>query len=80
MATSIQLCTVASHGVNSANEKLVDGDNPPSTKKSLSTHIVITITVTIYFINPSRKLKLSFDRTTKNIIILNHEPPAHTHS
>ena len=25
------------------------------------------ITITIYFINPSRKLKLSFDHTTKNI-------------
>ena len=37
-------------------------------------------TITIYFINPSGKLKLSFDRTTKNIIILNHEPYAHTHS
>ena len=40
---------------------------------------VITIT-TIYFINPSGKLKLSFDRTTKNIIVLNHEPHAHTHT
>ena len=39
----------------------------------------LTITITIYFINPSGKLKLSFDRTTKNII-LNHEPHAHTHS
>ena len=43
--------------------------------------IIVTITtITTYFINPSRKLKLSFDRTTKNIIILNHEPHAHTHS
>ena len=43
--------------------------------------ITITIiTITIYFINPRGKLKLSFDRTTKNIIILNHEPHAHTHS
>ena len=25
------------------------------------------VTITIYFINPSGKLKLSFDRTTKNI-------------
>ena len=37
-------------------------------------------TKTIYFINPSGKLKLSFDRTTKNIIILNHEPHAQTHT
>ena len=29
--------------------------------------MVSVITVTIYFINPSGKLKLSFDRTTKNI-------------
>ena len=29
--------------------------------------LVITVTITIYFINPSGKLKLSFDRTTKNI-------------
>ena len=28
---------------------------------------VIRITITIYVINPSGKLKLSFDRTTKNI-------------
>ena len=44
---------------------------------------MLTITITIYFINPSGKLKLSFDRTTKNIIIsiiLSHEPHAHTHS
>ena len=33
----------------------------------------LTITITIYCINPSGKLKLSFDRTTKNIIILNHK-------
>ena len=32
-----------------------------------SPKITKTITVTIYFINPSGKLKLSFDRTTKNI-------------
>ena len=30
-------------------------------------------TTTIYFINPSGKLKLSFDHTTKNIIMLNNE-------
>ena len=47
---------------------------------TMSIIIIITITIAIYFINPSRKLKLSFDRTTKNIIILNHEPHAHTHS
>ena len=30
--------------------------------------VTVTITtITIYFINPSGKLKLSFDRTTKNI-------------
>ena len=43
----------------------------------------VTITITIYFINPSGKLKLSFDRShnEKHIsIILNHEPHAHTHS
>ena len=28
----------------------------------------VTITITIYFINPSGKLKLSFDRTTKNYL------------
>ena len=27
----------------------------------------ITLTITIYFLHPSGKLKLSFDRTTKNI-------------
>ena len=27
----------------------------------------LLLTITIYFINPSGKLKLSFDRTTKNI-------------
>ena len=27
----------------------------------------VTITITNYFINPNGKLKLSFDRTTKNI-------------
>ena len=33
----------------------------------------VTITITIYFINPSGKLKLSFDCTTKNISqIMNH--------
>ena len=38
-------------------------------------------TITIYFINPRGKLKLSFDRTTKNIsIIISHEPDADTHS
>ena len=26
-----------------------------------------TVTITIYFINPSGKLKLSFNRTTKNL-------------
>ena len=32
-------------------------------------YLGVTITtVTIYFINPSGKLKLSFDRTTKNIL------------
>ena len=35
--------------------------------------ITITTTITIYFINPSGKLKLSFDRTMKNISqIMNH--------
>ena len=32
-------------------------------------------TITIYFINPSGKLKLSFDCTTKNIHTLRHTPP-----
>ena len=33
----------------------------------------LLVTITIYFINPSGKLKLSFDRTTKNISqIMNH--------
>ena len=37
------------------------------------------ISITTYFIHPSGKLKLSFDRTTKNIsIILSHETHAHT--
>ena len=27
----------------------------------------LCVTITIYFINPSGKLKLSFDRTTKNM-------------
>ena len=27
----------------------------------------VTITITMYFIHPSGKLKLSFDRTTENI-------------
>ena len=39
-----------------------------------------TLTITIYFIQPSGKLKLSFDRTVKNIVILSHETHAHTHS
>ena len=29
--------------------------------------INVTITITIYFINPSGKLQQSFDRTTKNV-------------
>ena len=36
----------------------------------VSTHVVLAViitTITIYFTNPSGKLKLSFDRTTKNI-------------
>ena len=34
---------------------------------------IMLLTVTIYFINPSGKLKLSFDRTTKNMSqIMNH--------
>ena len=37
-------------------------------------------TITIYFIHRSRKLKLLFDRTTKNIVILSHETHTHTHS
>ena len=40
------------------------------------------ITITVYFINPSGKLKLSFDRTAKNISqIMNHthmHTPIHT--
>ena len=28
---------------------------------------IVTITITVYFIHPSGKLKLSFDHTTKNI-------------
>ena len=48
--------------------------------RQLHTLPSILLTITIYFINPSGKLKLSFDRTLKNIIILNHEPHAHTHS
>ena len=44
------------------------------------TETVTITTITIYFINPSEKLKLSFDRTAKNIIILNHEPHPHKHS
>ena len=41
----------------------------------------ITITVTIYFINPSGKLKLSFDRTTKNISqIMNHTHLSYTYA
>ena len=36
-------------------------------------YVSLKITITIYFINPSGKLKLSFDRTTKNISqIMNH--------
>ena len=42
----------------------------------------ITITkITIYFIHPSGELKLSFDRTTKDIIIsiiLSHETRTYT--
>ena len=41
---------------------------------------IFRLTITIYVIDPSGKLKLSFDSTAKNIIILNHEPHAHTHS
>ena len=35
--------------------------------KLMKTDKGVGVTLTIYFINPSRKLKLSFDRTTKNI-------------
>ena len=55
----------------------------PVLKKSWGVTTVTTTTTTVYFINPSEKLKLLFDRTTKNMyisIVLNHEPPAHTHS
>ena len=39
------------------------------------------ITVTIYFIHPSRKLKLSFDRTAKNISqIMNHTHTSYTYA
>ena len=41
------------------------------------------MTITIYFIHPSGKLKLPFDRTTKNIImsvILSDETHAHTNN
>ena len=45
------------------------------TSVSLLHHLAVTyryyntysITITIYFINPSGELKLSFDRSTKNI-------------
>ena len=40
--------------------------NKPVICRYLSTQ-TSDITITIYFINPSGKLKLSFDRTTKNI-------------
>ena len=40
----------------------------------------VLLTITIYFIDPSGKLKLSIDHTTNISIILNHEPHAHTHS
>ena len=39
-------------------------------------HACITITIstiTIYFIHPSGKLKLSFDRTMKNIFLNNYK-------
>ena len=39
--------------------------------------LTITTTITINFIHPSRKLKLLFDHTTKNIIILSHDTHAH---
>ena len=40
--------------------------------QTFDARITIT-TITIYFINPSGKLKLSFDRTTKNVSqIMNH--------
>ena len=41
--------------------------------RHLHQSVTIITTITIYFINPSGKLKLSFDRTTKNISqIMNH--------
>ena len=35
--------------------------------KLMKTDKGVSVTLTTYFINPSGKLKLSFDRTTKNI-------------
>ena len=50
----------------------VTGQCPQATtflkrKESRSGITITTITITIYFINPSGKLKLSFDRTAKKI-------------
>ena len=44
----------------------ISGNNAFSVKPK-TIRINKAITITIYFINPNGKLKLSFDRTTKNI-------------
>ena len=50
------------------------------TFQTFDARITIT-TITIYFINPSEKLKLSFDRTTKNISqIMNHTHISYTYA
>ena len=51
-------------------------DRQADTENDTKRLIAITIAITVYFSHPSGKLKLSFDRTTKNIIssvILSHD-------
>ena len=70
-------------GVRESSGPLLANASGPIRTGYESDPVCLTITITtIYFINPTWKLKLSFDRTTKNIIsiILSHEPHAHTHS
>ena len=41
--------------------------HPPCLAPQSPSCLLVPLTITIYFIHPSGKLKMSFDRTTKNI-------------
>ena len=49
-------------------------EQSPVSRKSTKTVVTVrkvSLTITIYFIHPSGKLKLTFDRTTKKIYLSN---------